>query len=76
MSQLINSSCFTCFKAWQENLQALIEENITIYNPELRELTEFIREESERILELQTNQQTISNSFMTIENMMAWKELE
>lgn len=76
MSQLINSSCFTSFKAWQENLQALIEENITIYNPELRELTEFIREESERILELQTNQQTISNSFMTIENMMAWKELE
>ena len=76
MSQLINSSCFTCFKAWQENLQALIEENITIYNPELRELTEFIREESERILELQTNQQTISNSFSTIENMMAWKELE
>lgn len=54
----------------------MIEENITIYNPELRELTEFIREESERILELQTNQQTISNSFMTIENMMAWKELE
>ena len=50
MSQLINSSCFTSFKAWQENLQALIEENITIYNPELRELTEFIREESERIL--------------------------
>lgn len=76
MSQLINNSCFTSFKAWQENLQALIEENITIYNPELRELTEFIREESERILELQTNQQTISNSFMTIENMMAWKELE
>lgn len=76
MSELINTSCFTCFKQWQENLQAVIEENITIYNPELREITEFIREESERILELQTNQQTISNSFMTIENMMAWKELE
>lgn len=76
MATLINTSCFTCFKSWQENLQALIEENITIYNPELRELTEFIKEESERILELQTNQQTISNSFMTIENMMAWKVLE
>lgn len=76
MSDLINTSCFTSFKAWQENLQAVIEENITIYNPELREITEFIREESERILELKTNQQTISNSFMTIENMMAWKELE
>ncbi len=76
MAQLINSSCFNCFKSWQENLQTLIEENITIYNPELRELTEFIREESERILELQNNQQTISTSFMTIENMMSWKELE
>lgn len=76
MSKLINTSCFTSFKAWQENLQVVIEENITIYNPELREITEFIREESERILELQTNQQTISTSFNTIENMMAWKELE
>ena len=76
MTELINNSCFTCFKAWQENLQATIEENITLYNPELRELTEFIKDESERILELQTNQQTISNSFKTMENMMAWKELE
>ena len=76
MSELINSSCFTSFKAWQEKLQAVIEENITIYNPELRELTEFIREESDRILELLTNQKTISDSFKTIENMMSWKELE
>lgn len=76
MSELINSSCFEGFKAWQEKLQALIERNITIYNPELRELTEFIREESETILELQMHQKTISDSFMTIENMMSWKELE
>lgn len=76
MAQLINNSCFASFKEWQDNLQNLIEENITIYNPELRALTEFIREEEERIHELQTNQQTISNSFMTIEDMMAWKELE
>lgn len=76
MAQLINNSCYTSFKEWQENLQTLIEENITIYNPELRALTESIREEEERIHELQTNQQTISTSFMTIENMMAWKELE
>lgn len=76
MAQLMNNSCFTGFKKWQDNLQTLIEENITTYNPELRALTESIREEEERIHELQTNQQTISNSFMTIENMMAWKELE
>lgn len=76
MSELINANCFTSFKVWQEKLQAVIEENITIYNPELREITEFIREETERIFELQTNQRTISNSFMTIENMMDWKDLE
>lgn len=76
MSKLINEGCFTSFKVWQEKLQAVIEENITIYNPELREITEFIREEAERIFELQTNQRTISNAFMTIENMMDWKELE
>lgn len=76
MSELINSSCLGGFKTWQEKLQALVERNITIYNPELRELTEFIREESDRILELQTHQKTILDSFMTIENMMSWKELE
>ena len=75
MSELINTSCANSFKQWQEKLQGAIEKNITIYNPELRELTEFIREESERILELQTDQLTISNSFKTIEDMMAWKEL-
>lgn len=75
ISELINTSCFSSFKTWQENLQGVIEENITIYNPELREITEFIREESERINELQSNQQTIANSFDTIENMMSWKDI-
>ena len=76
MSEMVNSSCFTGFKEWQEKLQTIIEENITLYNPELREITALIREESERILELQTNQQTVSNSLKTIEDMMSWKELE
>ena len=34
MSQLINNSFFASFKEWQEKLQALIEENLTLYNPE------------------------------------------
>lgn len=75
ITTLINTSCFNSYKAWQSNLLAVVEENITIYNPELREISEVIREESERILELQTNQQMIANSFETIENMMAWKDL-
>jgi hypothetical protein len=55
-------------------LLAVVEKNITIYNPELREISEVIREESERILELQSNQQMISSSLEAIENMMAWKD--
>jgi hypothetical protein len=61
--------------AWQSNLLAVVEENITIYNPELREISEVIREESERIQELKSNQQLITSSLETIENMMAWKDL-
>lgn len=76
MSELINTSCYTGFKDWQERLQATIEENITIYSPELRETTELIREESERIRELRTNQQTILNSFTTMEKLMNWNDLE
>ena len=76
MSELINTSCYTGFKDWQERLQATIEENITLYSPELRETTELIREESERIRELRTNQQTILNSFTTMEELMKWNDLE
>ena len=75
MADLINSNYFGCFKVWQENLRGIIEQNITVYNPELREITEFIKEESERIHELQSNQQTITTSFETIDNMLAWKEI-
>lgn len=76
MSDLIDNKYFESFKEWQGKLQAVLEENIAMYNPELREITESIREEEESISELRTNQQTISNSFMAIENMMDWKELE
>lgn len=75
LSKIINTSCADSFKQWQANLQAVLERDIAKHNPELRDITELIREESERILELKTNQQTISNSFKTIEDMMAWKEL-
>ena len=75
LSDIINEKCAYSFKQWQEKLQGAIEKRITIYNPELREITEIIRDETEIILELQTNQLTISNSFKTIKEMMEWKEL-
>lgn len=76
MSELINSSCFSGFKDWQQRLQALIERNITTFNPELHLLSELIQDEEERISQLQMDQQTIANSLKTIEGMMSWKELE
>lgn len=76
MSKAININCFESFKSWQMNLQKLIEENITIYNPELRGLTEMIRDNTDRIIELQNNQKTITDSFSTIESMMSWKVIE
>ena len=76
MSRMINDSYTTSFEDWQKKLHDAIEANITTYNPELRELVEIIKEESERISELQMNQQTISNSFRSIEDMMSWKEIE
>lgn len=76
MSRMINDSYTTSFEEWQKKLHDAIEANITTYNPELRELVEIIKEESERISELQMNQQTISNSFKSIEDMMSWKSVE
>jgi hypothetical protein len=76
MTNIINRNCLSNFKLWQGNLLAIVEENITVYNPELREIAEVIREETGRILELQSNQQLISSSLETIENLMAWKDLE
>lgn len=76
ISELINKGCFDGFKDWIKKFQALIEENIIIYNPELRGMSDLIKEEEERILELQKNKQTIISSFDTIESMMAWEDLE
>lgn len=76
ISTSINDSCYSSYQKWQEDLRIMIEQNITTLNPELRELTEMIREESETIQELQNNQQTITNSFKAMEELMSWKMIE
>lgn len=73
MSRLINDSYLESFKLWQEDLRTIIEENIVIYNPELREITDLIKDETRIILELKQNQQMIKQSLETIEDMMKWK---
>lgn len=76
MSEQINTSYFESFKEWQGRLQSTVETNITNLNPALRDLSERIRDEEDRIAELKGNQKTISDSLDTIRNMMEWKQAE
>jgi len=76
MSEQINSSYFESFKEWQGRLQSTIEVNITNLNPDLRDLSERIRDEEDRITELKSNQRTISDSVETIMHLMEWKQAE
>lgn len=76
MASDLNDSCFTGFKTWEHNLASIIEENITEYNPQLRDMAEMIREETEKIIELEDNQQKISSSLNAIKELMSWKVLK
>lgn len=76
MAEEMNKSCYSSFRAWKESLSAVIEENITEYNPQLRDMSDMIKEETEKIAELEDNQSTIQNSLNAIEELMAWKVLD
>ena len=69
MADEINKSRFESFELWKQKLLDTVEENIADYNPELREITELIKDESDRIITLKKNQKTISNSLRAIEEM-------
>lgn len=73
MAQILYENCYNSFKAWMSSLMSLIEQNITEYNPELRDMAEMIREETEKIIELEGDQKTISTTLDTIKQLMDWK---
>lgn len=73
MAQILYDSCYASFKAWMSSLIALVEKNITEYNPDLRDMAEMIREETEKIIELENDQKTISDTLDTIKQLMDWK---
>lgn len=73
MAQILFENCYASFKAWMSSLMSLIEQNITEYNPELRDMAEMIREETEKIIELEGDQKTISTTLDTIKQLMEWK---
>jgi len=76
MAAVMNNSCYMSFKRWKESLEAVIEENITEYNPQLRDMSDMIKEETEKIAELEDNQNTICASLNSIRELMSWKVLE
>ena len=76
MSEDLNENCYAAFRTWKENLCSLIEENITELNPQLKQMAEMIKEETDAINELTDNQRIISSSFEEIKELMAWKVIE
>ena len=76
MATEMNASSYKSFQVWKGNLAAIIEENITEYNPQLRDMSDMIKEETEKIAELEENQATIRASLNAIEELMEWKVLE
>ena len=72
----LNDSYAASYKIWQTLLLTIIEQNIAEYNPQLRDMTEMIREETEKILELENDQQTICASLEAIRQLMSWKDVE
>ncbi|WP_251209913.1 dynamin family protein [Acetatifactor aquisgranensis] len=76
IAEEMNNGCFVSFKNWEQSLASVIETNITEYNPQLRDMAEMIKEETDKIIELEENQKAISSSLETIREMMAWKILE
>lgn len=76
MAVAINSSYFASFKAWEMSLNTVIEENITDYNPQLRDMAAMIKEETEKIIELENDQNAISSSLEAIKELMSWKVMD
>ena len=76
MSSEMNNSSYSSFRMWKESLSAVIEENITEYNPQLKDMSDMIKEETEKIAELEDDQSTIQNSLNAIEELMAWRVLD
>lgn len=76
MSAEMNMGCFNSFRAWEKSLLTVIEGNITEYNPQLRDMSEMIKEETEKIAELEEDQATIQKSLNAIEDLMNWKVLD
>lgn len=62
------------FDSWMHQLLATITENIVEFNPQLHDQAEVIREETERIAELESRKIKLTDYTEQIKRMMDWKE--
>lgn len=76
IARLLNDSCLGSFRNWVQKLQSVIEQNITDYNPRLRDMADMIKEETEKIVELEEDQRSIGASLEAIRELMSWRTLE
>ncbi len=73
MARDLNSSYYKSSNLWLKLLKSIIADNIVKLNPELRGIEYMITEETERITELEDDQNTIERSLDAIDEMIAWK---
>jgi hypothetical protein len=63
------------FDAWMDNLLVIIIENIVEFSPLLHNQAEIIREETARIVELESRIVKLNDYKSQVKRMMDWKEV-
>lgn len=76
LANRINENCKEIFIEWENSLEILILNNLTEFSPSLREKTNMINEDNEKIKELKNSQRKIEASIEVIEELMSWKNIE
>lgn len=75
MRKTIQTSHKDSFRKWKENLVSTIIANIVEYSPMLHSQAQIIKEETEKIHELESRQRQLSYYTESIRKMMDWKEI-
>ncbi len=76
ISRRLQKSHDLSFRSWTYNLMNVIRENITKYNPKLKEIVIGINDDEKRINDLAKRQLRLTQYTHDIEDMMSWKERE
>ncbi len=63
------------FDIWRENLLDAVIERLTEYNPTLRSQAQIIKEESEKISELENRRKKLATYTKAVKSLMQWKKI-